>query len=97
MSDTRKYVIAAIAPDAGMVITQAITIELATFHLTADARRAAPTPIIAPVMVWVVETGTPSHVAMNSVAARPSPHKIPALASAGDPQAHGAHDAPTTQ
>ena len=33
---------------------------LATFQRTAETRRAAPTPTIAPVMVWVVETGMPS-------------------------------------
>ena len=32
---------------------------LATFQRTADSRRAAPTPTIAPVMVCVVETGMP--------------------------------------
>ena len=32
---------------------------LATFQRTAETRRAAPTPTMAPVMVWVVETGTP--------------------------------------
>ena len=31
----------------------------ATPHRTAETRRAAPTPMIEPVMVWVVETGTP--------------------------------------
>ncbi len=33
--------------------------------------RAAPTPTIAPVMVWVVETGMPSQVAPNRVIAPP--------------------------
>ena len=47
------------AAEAGRVTTHATTIEDATFHLTADARRDAPTPTIAPVMVWVVETGMP--------------------------------------
>ena len=45
---------------AGMVTTQATTMLLAMFQRTAETRRAAPTPTIAPVMVWVVETGTPS-------------------------------------
>ena len=31
--------------------------------------RVAPTPMIAPVMVWVVDTGMPKKVAMNRVAA----------------------------
>ena len=50
-----------------MVMTQAMTISRATFQRTAEARRAAPTPMIAPVMVWVVETGMPRPVAMNKV------------------------------
>src|SRR3546814_15404580 len=44
---------------------------LATFHRTADSRRDAPTPMIAPVIVCVVDTGTPSQVAPNSVIAPP--------------------------
>src|SRR5216684_6175244 len=64
---------------AGMVITQAYTIELATFQRTAETRRAAPTPTMAPVMVWVVETGTPSQVAMNSVAAPPVSAQNPCI------------------
>src|SRR3954453_6597971 len=50
-------------------MTQAMTILLATFQRTADTLRAAPTPTIEPVMVCVVETGTPSQVAANSVIA----------------------------
>ena len=38
---------------------QATTMLLATLQRTAEIRRAAPTPMIAPVMVWVVETGMP--------------------------------------
>ena len=41
----------------------------ATRHRTADIRRAAPTPTIAPVMVCVVETGMPCAEAKKSVAA----------------------------
>src|SRR3546814_12568644 len=44
---------------------------LATFHRTADSRRDAPTPMIAPVIVCVVDTGPPSQVAPNSVIAPP--------------------------
>src|SRR5713226_7697984 len=64
---------------AGIVITQAYTIELATFQRTAETRRAAPTPTMAPVMVCVVETGTPSQVAMNSVAAPPVSAQNPCI------------------
>jgi len=53
------------------VITQAITMPCATFQRTAETRRAAPTPTMAPVIVWVVETGMPKAVAANSVAAPP--------------------------
>src|SRR5260370_42583116 len=60
-------------------MTKAKTIELATFQRTAETRRAAPTPTIAPVMVWVVETGTPSQVAMNSVAAPPVSAQNPCI------------------
>src|SRR5260370_36278196 len=53
--------------------------ELATFQRTAETRRAAPTPTMAPVMVCVVETGTPSQVAMNSVAAPPVSAQNPCI------------------
>src|ERR1700754_3610793 len=62
-----------------MVMTQAYTIELATFQRTAETRRAAPTPTIAPVMVWVVETGTPRKVAMNRVIAPPVSAQNPCI------------------
>ena len=56
---------------AGIVSTQAQTILPATPQRTALARCVEPTPTMAPVMVCVVETGTPSAVAMNSVSAPP--------------------------
>ena len=68
---TNHTVDAAMMPDAGIVTIQAITMLPAIPHRTAEVRRAAPTPIIAPVMVWVVDTGTPSPVAMNKVIAPP--------------------------
>ena len=43
----------------------------ATPQRTALARRVEPTPTMAPVMVWVVDTGIPSAVARNSVIAPP--------------------------
>ena len=64
---------------AGMVMTQATTIPEAMFQRTADTRRAAPTPMIAPVMVWVVETGTPRLVAMNKVMAPPVSAQKPCM------------------
>src|SRR6185436_15052126 len=59
------------AAAAGMVMTQAHTIRDATPHFTAESRREAetPEPTIAPVMVCVVETGTPSALAPNSAIA----------------------------
>src|SRR5438477_4012549 len=54
---------------AGIVKTQAQTILPATRHLTADSRVVDPTPAIAPVIVWVVDTGIPAAVAPNNVSA----------------------------
>ena len=50
---------AAISAEKGIVKTQAHTIVPASPHFTADARFIEPTPIIAPVIVCVVDTGTP--------------------------------------
>src|SRR5262245_17407899 len=52
-----------------MVTTQAHTTRPATPHRTADSRRAAPTPTIPPVIVWVVDTGMPAAEVANSVTA----------------------------
>ena len=61
---------------AGIVRTQAQTIWPATPQRTADSRRVAPTPTIAPVIVCVVLTGTPRCVAVNSeIAPRRSPRR----------------------
>ena len=46
--------------EAGIVSTHAQTIRPAMPQRTADSRRVEPTPTIAPVMVCVVLTGTPS-------------------------------------
>jgi hypothetical protein len=48
-----------------------MTMLLATFQRTAETLRAAPTPTTEPVIVWVVETGTPSNVAAKRVSAPP--------------------------
>src|SRR5690606_37943229 len=55
--------------DRGMVSTQAHTMLRATPHLMAENFVVEPTPMMAPVMVWVVETGMPQCVAMKSVSA----------------------------
>ena len=54
-----------------MVTIHAITMLPATPQRTAEVLWAAPTPMMAPVMVCVVETGMPMNVAMNSVIAPP--------------------------
>ena len=51
---------------AGIVRIHAQTMRPATPQRTADRRRIDPTPMIAPVIVWVVLTGTPRCVAVNS-------------------------------
>src|SRR5215510_14622057 len=56
---TMKKHIAAISAEQGTVITQAQTTLLATPQRTAESRRVAPTPMIAPVIVCVVLTGIP--------------------------------------
>ena len=52
-----------------MVRIHAQTIRPATFQRTERRRRREPTPMIAPVIVWVVETGIPKWAAPNSVTA----------------------------
>src|SRR5687768_6703837 len=54
-----------------MVKTHAQTILPATPHLTADRRRVAPTPTMAPVIVCVVDTGVPVSVTYARVSAAP--------------------------
>src|SRR5512141_49980 len=60
---------AATAAEAGMVSTQAQMMRVATPQRTADKRLVAPTPTIAPVMVWVVLTGIPANAVPNRVTA----------------------------
>ena len=52
-----------------MVTTQAQTMRRATPHRTAERRWVAPTPTIAPVMVWVVLTGIPASAVEKRVIA----------------------------
>ena len=65
------------AADAGNVMIHAITILLAIFQRTAETFLAAPTPMIAPVTVCVVETGMPRKVAANSMIAPPAEAQQP--------------------
>src|SRR5206468_12167876 len=55
--------------DPGIVTIHAQTTCLAIPHRTADSRCVVPTPTIAPVIVWVVDTGIPAWAVKNSVAA----------------------------
>ncbi len=52
-----------------MVSTQAQTMLSVTCHLTAEMLRVEPTPAMAPVMTWVVDTGTPRWVEKKMLAA----------------------------
>src|SRR5690348_14645909 len=54
-----------------MVITQANTISVVTFQRTAETRFAARPPLLAPVIVCRVETGTRGQVARDGVVAPP--------------------------
>ena len=54
---------AEITAEMGMVKSQAQMILPATPQRTAESLLVAPTPTIAPVMVWVVLTGIPATVA----------------------------------
>ena len=63
------HTIAATQAEKGIVKIQASIIERAIPHRTADKRRVEPTPMMAPVMVWVVETGMPPREAPINVAA----------------------------
>jgi len=70
-----KVVISSVA--AGIVKIQAQTMLPATPQRTADAPRTLPTPTMAPVIVCVVDTGTPSVEARNSVSAPPNSAQKP--------------------
>src|SRR5246127_1947645 len=63
--------IAATKAEAGMVSNHAHTILPATPQRTADIFCEAPTPTMAPVMVWVVETGTPKWLGISKGSAPP--------------------------
>src|SRR6202140_4408187 len=54
---------------AGILTSPAETIRVATPQRTADKRLTAPTPTVAPVMVWVVLTGIPARAVANKVIA----------------------------
>src|SRR5690349_17586950 len=64
-----KKKIADSAALAGMVRIHAQTIRAATPQRTAESRWVAPTPTIAPVIVWVVLTGIPTNAVENKVMA----------------------------
>ena len=61
--------------DMGIVSTQAQTTCRAMPQRTAESRRTAPTPTIAPIIVWVVLTGIPNRADVKSeTAAADSAH-----------------------
>ena len=49
-----------ISPQPGKVNTQVSTMSFTTPKLMADSRLTAPTPMIALVLEWLVETGMPN-------------------------------------
>lgn len=55
--------------ETGIVSTQAHNRLIVTPHRTAETRLTTPTPMIDPVMVWVVETGIPKCSVIPSVMA----------------------------
>src|SRR5208283_300569 len=65
----KQKVVAAMNAAAGIVKSQAHTIRVAIPQRTADSRLTAPTPTMAPVMVWVVLTGIPARAVANKVMA----------------------------
>ena len=67
------------AAEHGMVSIHAHIMRPATPHFTALSRLSEPTPTIAPVMVWVVLTGTPNADEMNRVAAAPDSAQNPSM------------------
>src|SRR6185312_16017278 len=75
---TIQYVTAEMNADAGMVRIHAQTMRPATPQRTADSRLIEPTPMMAPVIVCVVLTGTPRWVAVKSEIA-------PAVSAANPP------------
>ena len=81
-----------------MVTIQAHTMRPATPQRTAERRWTAPTPTMAPVMVWVVLTGMPARAVPNRVMA---PAALGAKSADrlefGDSLAHGLDDAPSAE
>ena len=55
----------------GIVNTHAQTTDATTPQRTAVSRLSEPTPMIAPLIVWVVLTGMPPKITMISVMAAP--------------------------
>ena len=81
-----------------MVTIQAQTMRVATPQRTAEKRWTDPTPTMAPVMVWVVETGMPARAVPNRVIApAASAQKPPTGRKPGNFLAHGVDDAPAAE
>ena len=73
------YANAEMSAEQGMVNIHAQIILPATPHLTALKRLSEPTPIIEPVIVCVVLTGTPKPEEMNNIDAAPSSAQNPSI------------------
>ena len=74
----KKQIPAAMMPEIGMVKIHAQMIDPATPQRTAVNLLVEPTPIIAPVIVWVVLTGIPAIDApIMEIAAAVSAQKPP--------------------
>ena len=88
---------AANIPLTGIVNTQAVIRLLVIPHRTAERRLVAPTPIIAPVMVWVVLTGIFRYSVRYNVNA-PAVSAITPLQRSyfGNLSSHGFHNLPST-
>ena len=89
---------AATMADAGMVRNQAQTMLVATPQRTALTRLMEPTPAIAPVMTWVVETRH-AHRGRHQDGDRAGGLGAEAAARAelGQPPAHGVDDPPAAR
>jgi hypothetical protein len=57
MAAMAKNVSAAMKAEQGIVTSHAMTMRVVTSHLMLVNLRVAPTPMMAPVMMWVVDTG----------------------------------------
>jgi hypothetical protein len=94
---TTQYAIMAMIAEPGIVKTHAHTTRRAMFQLTGRHAVGGPTPMIAPVMVWVVLTGMPANERRT---ASPQQRSRRTHAHRLQPRqlcAHRAHDTPAAE